>query len=242
MAPPRAVALAPGVFRIPTIGSWGTNSFAFVDDDGSVTLVDTGLKSAPPRIVAGLKAIGKHPSDVQRIVLTHAHPDHAGGAAEMAGKSGAPVAVHEDDAGFVEKGIGPPADTPSLAGRLFARLPGGGFPAVAVAERLTDGQVLDAAGGLRVVATPGHTPGHISLLHERTAILITGDAIFNVLGMRYPPRPLCTDFRLTRRTAHVLGDLEYEAAAFTHGPEILDGGRTAVRRFLAKAVDRRTPE
>ena len=242
MAPPRAVALAPGVFRIPTIGSWGTNSFAFVDDDGSVTLVDTGMKSAPPRIVAGLKAIGKHPSDVQRIVLTHAHTDHAGGAAEMAGKSGAPVAVHEDDAGFVEKGIAPPADTSSLAGRLFARLPGGGFPAVAVAERLTDGQVLDVAGGLRVVATPGHTPGHVSLLHERTATLITGDAIFNVLGVRYSPRPLCTDFRLTRRTAHVLGDLEYEGAAFTHGPEILDGGRTAVRRFLAKAVGRSTPE
>ena len=80
------------------------------------------------------------------------------------------------------------------------------------------------------------------LLHEKTATLITGDAIFNVLGVRYSPRPLCTDFRLTRRTAHVLGDLEYEGVAFTHGPEILDGGRTAVRRFLAKAVDRKTPE
>ena len=242
MAPPRAVALAPGVFRIPTIGSWGTNSFALVDDDGSVTLVDTGLKSAPPRIVAGLAAIGKSPSDVQRIVLTHAHPDHAGGAAEMAGSTGAPLAVHEDDAGFVETGTPPPTDTSSLAGKVFARLPSNGFPPAAVGERLTDGQLLGVGGGLRVVATPGHSPGHVSLLHEPTATLITGDALFNVLGVRYSPRPLCTDFRLTRRTAHVLGELEYERVAFTHGPEILDGGREAIRRFLAKAVDGSTPE
>jgi hypothetical protein len=48
-----AVVLAPGVVRIPTVGTASTNSFAFVDDAGSVTLVDCGLKRAPARIVAG---------------------------------------------------------------------------------------------------------------------------------------------------------------------------------------------
>ncbi|HYH33126.1 MAG TPA: MBL fold metallo-hydrolase [Pseudonocardia sp.] len=242
MARPPAVAVAPGVFRIPTIGSSATNSFALLDDDGSVTLVDTGLQSAPARIVAGLAALGKHPSDVQRIVLTHAHPDHAGGAAEVAGRTGAPVAVHADDAGFAEAGAPPPSDPSIAAGRIFARLPGGHFPPVPVGERLIDGQVLDVAGGLRVVATPGHSPGHISLLHEPSRTLITGDAIFNVLGVRYSPRMLCSDFRMSRRTAHVLGELEYERAGFTHGPEIVDGARETVRLFLAKAVRRDTPE
>ena len=242
MAPPPAVAVAPGVFRIPTIGSSATNSFALLDDDGSVTLVDTGVERAPARIVAGLAALGKHPSDVQRIVLTHAHPDHAGGAKELAERTGAPVAVHADDAGFAEAGTSPPTDRSFAAGRLFARLPGGRFPAVPVAERLTDGQVLAVAGGLRVVATPGHSPGHISLLHERSRTLITGDAIFNVLGVRYSPRFLCSDFRLSQRTAHVLGELEYDRAGFTHGPEIVDGARESIRGFLAKAVTRRTPE
>jgi glyoxylase-like metal-dependent hydrolase (beta-lactamase superfamily II) len=236
MAPPPAVALAPGVFRIPTIGAWATNSFALLDDDGSVTLVDCGLEQAPARIVAGLAALGKHPSDVQRIVLTHAHPDHAGGAAEMASRTGAPVAVHEGDAGFVETGNSAPSDQSFLAGRLFSRFGSRRFPPAAVGERLADGQLLDVAGGLRVIATPGHTPGHVSLLHEPTRTLITGDAIFNVLGVRYSPRALCTDFRLSRRTAHLLGDLEYERAGFTHGPEILDGARDAVRRFLAKTA------
>ncbi|MBQ1015769.1 MBL fold metallo-hydrolase, partial [Micromonospora sp. M51] len=89
-----AVALAPNVWRIPTVGRSAVNSYAFVDDDGSVTLVDCGLAKAPARIVRGLAAIGKVPADVTRIVLTHAHPDHAGGAAELARRTGAPVAAH----------------------------------------------------------------------------------------------------------------------------------------------------
>jgi glyoxylase-like metal-dependent hydrolase (beta-lactamase superfamily II) len=229
-----AVELAPGVVRIPTIGAASTNSFAFTDDDGSVTLVDCGLKRAPARIVAGLRAIGRHPGDVVRIVLTHAHTDHAGGAAEMAARTGAPVAVHEADAAYAEAGRPPPFEQSLLLGRLLTRIPGGGFPPVAVGERLSDGQVLDVGGGLRIVATPGHTPGHVSLLHEPTATLITGDALFNVRNLRLSPRPLCTDFRLGERTAHVLGELEYDRVGFTHGTEITEGAREAVRGFLSE--------
>ena len=102
--------------------------------------------------------------------------------------------------------------------------------------------LLDVAGGLRVVATPGHTPGHVSLLHEPTRTLITGDAVVNVLGVHYPPRFFCSDFRMTKRTAHVLGELEYERVGFTHGPDIVDGAREAVRRFLRHTVTPHTPE
>ena len=187
--------------------------------------------------MAGLRAIGRHPGDVTRIVLTHAHTDHAGGAAEMAARTGAPVAVHEADAGYAEAGRPPPFEQSLLVGRLMRRIPCAGFPPVAVGERLSDGQVLDVGGGLRIVATPGHTPGHVSLLHERTGTLITGDALFNVRQLRFSPRPLCTDFRLNEQTAHVLGELEYERVAFTHGTEITDGAREAVRGFLSE-VDR----
>src|SRR3954468_23813569 len=98
------VQLAPGVFRIPTVGKDLVNSFAFLEDDGSVTLVDTGLKRAPARIVAALSSLGKHPRDVTRIVLTHVHPDHAGGAAEMSRQTGAPVLVHGDDHAWATTG------------------------------------------------------------------------------------------------------------------------------------------
>ncbi|HEY0700411.1 MAG TPA: MBL fold metallo-hydrolase, partial [Micromonospora sp.] len=81
MARPPATELAPGVFRIPTtIGDY-VNVFAFRDDDGQVTLVDCGYWNAPKKIVAALRFIGSDPSDVTRILLTHAHGDHAGGLA-----------------------------------------------------------------------------------------------------------------------------------------------------------------
>jgi MFS family permease len=60
-----AMEIVPGLWRIPTLGRSAINSFAFVDPDGSVTLVDCGLARAQARIVAGLAAIGKHVSDRQ---------------------------------------------------------------------------------------------------------------------------------------------------------------------------------
>lgn len=236
MATKPAVPLAPGVFRIPTAGKDLINSFALVQDDGSVTLVDTGLKRAPARIVAGLASIGKHPRDVTRIVLTHVHPDHAGGAAEMSRRAGAPVLVHGDDHGWARSGrIRGANDRSTRMGRLFARAGDAKIEAFEPGPALMDGQLLPVSGGVRVVHTPGHSPGHISLLIEQSGTLITGDALFNfrfLRGARISPAFLCSDFAMTKRTAHRLGEMEYEVAAFTHGPEIRDRARETVRGLL----------
>lgn len=233
------MSLGPNVYRIPTLGDF-INSYAFVDDDGSVTLVDCGLKRAPAKIARGLEAIGKHPRDVQRIILTHAHFDHAGGAAKVvSGSSAAGVSVHVDDAGYIESGRRAPADPGTTAGRLFGRAPWGDFRATPVEERLVDGQVLPVAGGLHVLHTPGHTPGHVSLLHPGTGILITGDSIFNMNSrMSWPAKYVCTSFRQNVETAQALGEVEYSLAAFTHGPEIRDNAREAVRDFLRRSAAR----
>jgi glyoxylase-like metal-dependent hydrolase (beta-lactamase superfamily II) len=227
-----AVALAPGVWRVPTAAMDLVNTFVLRDDDGQVTLVDAGVRSAPERILAALALVGSAPSDVTRLVLTHTHSDHAGGAAGVRDRTGADVVVHAADAEYARTGTGPPVDRSLLGGRLLRKgLP---FPAVPVAEELADGQLLDVAGGLRVVHTPGHTPGHVSLLHEPSRLLITGDAIWNAFSRRtWPVLALCADARLTQETAAVLGDLDYDIVAFTHGPEIRTGAREAVRRFLA---------
>lgn len=229
------VLIAPGVYRFPTLGDF-INTIAFVEDDGSVTLVDCGIKQAPPKIVAALKHIGKAPQDVQKIVLSHAHPDHAGGAAEMVTKTGIDgVDVSEEDAGYATSGRSPDRDAPRLIAQIFTRLGTEKFPPVPVANRLVDGQLIEIAGGLRVFHTPGHTPGHLSFVHEPTRTLITGDSIWNMASrMTWPVPMLCTSFELTKKTAHVLGELEYDTAVFTHGPEISKGAREAVRGFLKR--------
>ncbi len=232
-----AIQLAQDVWRIPTLGKDYVNSFAFVEEDGSVTLVDCGLPKAPPRIVAGLAAIGKRPSDVGRILLTHVHPDHAGGAAEMGRQSGAPIWVHEGDHPSATSGtIAQPPDQRYLLGRLFSRMPDSKFEAFTPGPLLRDGDVLPVAGGLRVVHTPGHSPGHVSFLHEPTRTLITGDSMFNFnfRGLIVSPRFLCSDFALTKQTAHRLGELDYDVAGFTHGAEMTDNPRERIRAYLSK--------
>lgn len=231
--------LAPDVYRIPTAPRSWVNTFAFVDE-GGVTLVDCGIASAAGRIVAGLAAIGKTPREVSRILLTHAHPDHAGGASEVRRRTGAPVLAHAADAEFAEIGKSPPADPSTFGGRLVRRLTRNAkFEPIEVAQRLGDGDVLDVGGGLRVLHTPGHSPGHVSLLHQPSGLLITGDAIFNVAGLRRSPAFLCSDVRLTERTMHVLGDLDYEIVAFTHGREIRHQARERVRRLLSRFASAR---
>jgi len=217
-----AVALAPGVWRIPTTVGDLINSYALVDGEGLVTLVDAGLGRSYRRIRAGLHAIGAKPGDVRRVVVTHAHRDHVGGLAKLVAQTGADVIVHEREAPYLRDGRAP----------RTARGRSDKIPTVTVAEQFLDGTVLPIAGGLRVIHTPGHTPGHVSLLHEPTGVLITGDALFNVRGIRYSLSWFCTDPELSRKSADVLGDLDFEVAAFMHGAEIRAGAREAVRAFL----------
>lgn len=230
------VQLATGVWRVPTLGSSAINSFAFVDDDGSVALVDAGRRGAPRRLIASLSEIGKRPADVACILLTHAHIDHAGGTRGLRERTGAPVHVHHNDAATLRDGTRPSTDpTTRLAplARVLAMLPPA-MPSCPVDSVLGEGDVVSVAGGIHVLHTPGHTPGHCSFLHERSGVLITGDAIIN-LGNRlaYSIGIFCSDVRQSRQTAERLGDVDYEIAAFAHGPEIRQHARETIRAFLS---------
>ena len=230
--PPRAVGLAPGVWRLPTFGRDLINSFAFVDPDGAITLVDAGLRGATRRLVAALAAINAQPEDVTRIVCTHAHLDHVGDARRLRTRTGGELEIHEDDADFVRRGTAPPRDATQPVARVF------GFLQRRQAASEVDGtfaenDLLPVAGGLRVLHTPGHTPGHCSFLHEPSGVLVTGDALVNLRGrMNYSFALTCTDFRMSQDTADRLGEVDYELVAFTHGPEIRHQARQAVRAFL----------
>lgn len=214
-----AVQLAPDVYRIPTAPSGAINSVAIRDDDGRIALVDCGLRRGPRHIARALAELSSDPSEIAWIVVTHAHPDHVGGLAGLAARTGARVAAHEREAPYLRMGRTPARDG-SHAGSRAVSMVTRRFAPTEVGQEMADGDVLPVAGGIRVVHTPGHTPGHISLLHERSGVLIVGDALMNFRAVRFAPPMLCTDARLTRQTAGALADLPVEVAAFAHGQEI----------------------
>ena len=230
-----AVQVADGVWRIPTAPADFINSYLIEGGDGTLTLVDAGTKSAPDKLLGALASLGKAPGDVTHLLLSHAHNDHTGGARRMQAATGSAVQTHEREAVYVREGRMPASDPSTVGGRLMARLPGKakGFAKVGVDSTFADGDVLPLAGGITVVHTPGHTPGHCSFLHPRSGVLITADAIFNVRGLRYSFKNSCTDVRLSRESAQRLGELDFAVAGFTHGEHVSSGAQAAVRAFLA---------
>ena len=231
----KAIKLTNNLYRIPTLGSF-INTYAFINDDGSVTLVDCGLKKAPAKIVDGLASIGKHPKDVEDIILTHAHDDHIGGAAKMIELSNPKfIFMHEEDSSYPEKGTTPKVDTRTISGKLMSRMPASKYTPFKVNKELKGGELIDTAGGLKVIHTPGHTEGHISLLHLESKTLITGDSIFNMTSrLAWSLSGFCVDYLQSQETAKRFVDLDFKHAAFTHGPEIMDKGKERITKFLVK--------
>jgi glyoxylase-like metal-dependent hydrolase (beta-lactamase superfamily II) len=170
------VDLAPGVRCVATTRR--DNAFLLEGDDG-YTLVDVGWASAPQHIEAALAERRAGLADIRRIVLTHAHPDHVKGAAELVTRTGARLFIHEADAPWLAAGRVPASGRSGAAGRLLDRLPPLHWTPIIADVLLLDGDSVDEAGGLRVIHTPGHTPGHIALHYEPGNTLLTGDAIFN---------------------------------------------------------------
>ncbi|MEY9887920.1 glyoxylase-like metal-dependent hydrolase (beta-lactamase superfamily II) [Catenulispora sp. MAP5-51] len=237
MASQAAFQLTPQIWRIPAGPFDFVNSFAILEDDGRVALVDTGMPSSVKRIEAGLKAMGRSLPDVHRIVLTHAHGDHAGGVAKIKESADAEVSISAIDAPYARDGHAPRRDGSTLGGKILNLLgPGANkFAKVIVGEEFADGDVLPVGGGLRVTHTPGHTPGHVALLHEADGVLITGDSIWNVRKLSWGVRAFCNDIKLNQQTADVLGEMDYEIAAFTHGKHVTQNARETVRRYLKEA-------
>ncbi|MFO7651314.1 MAG: MBL fold metallo-hydrolase [bacterium] len=146
-------------------------------------LVDAGNPGDGPKVLAALGRFGVAPEDVSLIVLTHSHFDHFGGLRFLKEATGAPVAVGRADAPYLASGANPPTKVETALGRVLVRLIPwrGPDPEMAVdAEVPVDAELDLAAYGVeaRVVATPGHTAGSLSVL------LPSGEALVGDLVMR----------------------------------------------------------
>jgi glyoxylase-like metal-dependent hydrolase (beta-lactamase superfamily II) len=182
--------LAPGVTQVATTRR--DNAFLIDGDDG-LTLVDVGWASASRRLLSVVADLGRKPSDIKRVVLTHAHADHVQGAGLLRRLTGARILVHHADARWLRLGRVPPDGRSGFLGRQIDRVPKAHWQPFEADATLEDGDLVSGSGGLRVIHTPGHSPGHIVLLHEPTRTLLAGDAVFNRGQLGLGPAPLAAD-------------------------------------------------
>ena len=223
--------IASGVYRVDAMRIKNAINVLLLENDDGWTLVDTGLAGSVGRIKEALAALGAGPEDLKRIFVTHQHDDHTGGLKgllEWAPGAEVGATAHEADVISARRGLDPPSNA------LFRRMSSGAQPVgIPVQKVLQEG---DLVSGFRLVSTPGHTLGHVSLLRDGDGLLFTADA-FGCLprkirvGVR---KAFCTDPTLAKRSADKLLNERFSTVVMAHGPVLRENARTRLQRTVER--------
>ena len=180
--------------------------------------IDTGHAGSLPRIARAINGLGYSIDDIQRVVCTHGHPDHAGSAQAFA-DLGIDVWIHPDDAVNLDVGFSDAIRHPSR-GRVFAAM----TPPLDRFKPLQDGLVLPALGGLEVVHTPGHTPGSVCLFAPGPGLLFVGDTLQRQFGrVSFASGLFSDDAAAARASVQRLAPLHVKTIVFSHYPALDEG-------------------
>jgi glyoxylase-like metal-dependent hydrolase (beta-lactamase superfamily II) len=226
------------VLELPVVlgGQFFSVSLCLVVDAAmGAMLVDAGGPGSEAAIIDMLAEARVGMGDLRHIILTHQDLDHVGSLHALARASGARVMAHEAEAPFIDGSQQPRFAQPEVLER------GPEFRPVVeslrptpVDQLLTDGERLDLAGGVRVVSTPGHTPGHLCLYLERSRTLIAGDALLAHRGRVYgPSSEFSADLPAARESVRKLADLDVRAIVCYHGGVVDDDANGQLQRLAA---------
>jgi glyoxylase-like metal-dependent hydrolase (beta-lactamase superfamily II) len=225
------LTVAPGVTHVAS--SKTSNTF-LVDGDDGLTLVDAGTAPGIDALLRAVEDAGRKPSDIERIVITHAHPDHVQAAPALRVQTGAQVLIHEADAEWLPLGRVPTHGRSGVVGRIFDRFSVAHWEPFEADETVADGELIAGSGGLRVIHTPGHSPGHIVLLHEPTRTLLVGDAIFHSRKLGLGPSFFAADVPARAASINRI-PTDVTAVGFGHGDPLSEADMDVFRTFLHTA-------
>lgn len=191
-----------------------------------LTLIDAGFPGTMSLVEQTVRQLGRSPEEITNVLMTHHHPDHAAGLAEVKKATGARVWMHPADAALVRTGTGfrRYKPSPGLYNHYFAHFVVKKCPPtyepVNVDVEANPGDTLPVAGGIKAIGTPGHAQGHLCFLWpEDKGVLFTGDAGIHRGKIAIPT--IYEDLALMRKSLRSLGDLGFDTACFAHGPSIV---------------------
>ncbi|MEA1902385.1 MAG: MBL fold metallo-hydrolase [Actinomycetota bacterium] len=212
LAPPTSTTTTPTTTESPSSDAgWQRVQLEFVSAyilfrGGEAAVVDTGVGGSAPDIEAGLRGIGLEWGAVGHVILTHRHPDHQGSlAAVVEASGGAPWYAGDGDIS--------------------------GISATTVGTPVGDG---DSVFDLDIIETPGHTPGHISVLDAAGGVLVAGDAMNGADGTVTGANPSFSEnMDLANASVQKLASFDYEVVLFGHGDPVVTGASDAVKELAA---------
>jgi hydroxyacylglutathione hydrolase len=219
--------IVPGIHEIDDVPI--VNCYLVISGK-SLTLVDTGMPGNFNRVVNYIRKLGKNPSDLKYILLTHSDVDHIGCALKLKEFTGAKVAIHA-------------AEVPVLIGKQKFKTVNnwlgplvGWFMGRAHYRPLEPDIVLNSSSQIedwQVISTPGHTPGSICFYQPGKNIFV-GDALrTNSKGV---PRPIsnriCIDPALARKSLRIIAGLDFETLLPGHGAPLVGQGSSRVREMI----------
>jgi len=223
----------------PVLPLPGVRAGVFLLPGPPPVLVDCGMRGQGGAIRRALQNAGVATQDLALIALTHWHIDHTGGLRALRRHSRAIVAAHAADAPIIQ-GTTPP-NKPRLTGEggkfarwLLIKL----YQPSKVDRLLADDEIIPEAGGLKVVATPGHTAGHVCYYQPAAGILFAGDALVNRHGeLAVSPEGFSDDPVQARASLEALRPLRFDQCYFGHGEPLLAHADQRVRDFLDRLAE-----
>lgn len=224
-----AEQLADGVWWLDVGLVRPVDTNAFLVDDGSVTLIDTGLWFNCPSLRSELADAGYSPGDLDRVLLTHYDLDHTTGLRELRPAFDGPVYIGQHDLDLSTGAYDPPLFHHK---GLFHRVTRRFFPLPADFDvrGLADDETV---GGFTAYLTPGHNPGHVAYVHESGAAFV-GDLLWETDGrLRHP---VWADSYSRRQLRTSVVDFASRAPPFEvlgmgHGTPMRRDGFRAVRSY-----------
>jgi glyoxylase-like metal-dependent hydrolase (beta-lactamase superfamily II) len=203
-----------------------------------LTLIDTGLDSHARRILDEIEAIGRKPSDLRQIFVTHYHADHTGSLAELVERTGARVLVHTLDAPVVRGDVSEPEPVyitdqeREFGERIRADVtPPRHCP---VDRELSDDDEIEVGDGASVVHVPGHTAGSMALYVPKHRLLFSGDAAVRGPDSRLMSGVFNVDTAQARASFAKLTELDFDVACFGHGTPLDKDASHEFRRLAEK--------
>jgi glyoxylase-like metal-dependent hydrolase (beta-lactamase superfamily II) len=225
--------ILPGVFRLT--GLVVGNVYLIEDPDG-LTLIDASIAPSAGAILRQVARWGHPRSVLRRILITHAHPDHVGALPALHHQTDAQVIASAQERPVIEGRIAIPR-VPVEKRRGLSRFlpPETILPGTPVHREVGEGDVLpEVLGGLQVLATPGHAPGHLAFWHPERRLLFCGDVIFRLPWLRLPFYFLTVDMEENKRSLRRLVNLDATTVCFGHGRPLQQDSAARLRAFARR--------